>query len=52
MFQGVLQGERFARLCESLTAWYDEQEVSQRAANYLMSWLDRGLVSRIVVESS
>lgn len=40
----ILKGENFSALCEFLLQDTDEDQASQLALNYLLSWLDDGLI--------
>ena len=41
----MLNGDNFAHLCEQLLSQSSEQDISQLALNYLLSWLDDGILT-------
>lgn len=41
----MLQGHNFAELCDALLSQTSEQDVSQLALNYLLSWIDDGILA-------
>jgi Putative DNA-binding domain len=43
----LIKDKTFGELCEGLCNWYDEQEVSMRAASLLKSWIQSGLFAGI-----
>lgn len=44
----LLQGGDFAQLCEALLPHMPPEQVPQQAVGYLSSWLEQGLISRLV----
>lgn len=43
----MLEGHNFADLCQALLSQVSEQEVSQLALNYLLSWIDDGIIANL-----
>lgn len=45
----VIQGMSFAALCEGLCQWMMPEEVGMKAASYLKSWIQQGILSQLGV---
>jgi hypothetical protein len=45
----ALHGEPFSAMCERMTAWVAEDQVSGQALGLLQKWLDQGLIVRLDV---
>lgn len=45
----LFQGASFAALCEGLCEWISMDEVAMRAASYLKGWIQKGILSQVVV---
>lgn len=50
MWDHAANGATFAKLCQTLTAQGSDAEPSARAATYLASWIDSGLLSSASAE--
>lgn len=44
----VLQGISFGALCKGLCQWINPEEVGMRAASYLKSWIQNGMISQLL----
>jgi hypothetical protein len=44
------KGVRFADLCTMLAVYNDPRSAPARAAGFLKTWLDAGLLTRVVTE--
>ncbi len=40
----MLSGDDFAQLCEQLLSQSTDEDISQLALNYLLSWVDDGIL--------
>lgn len=49
VLQGLQQGLSFGQICEKLTEWYAPEEVAQHAVNFLVRWLNDGMLSEVTV---
>lgn len=47
----IICGATFGELCEGLCQFMDEQEVGMRAASFLKSWIQSGLLSGITIKT-
>ena len=47
--ESMLKGKNFEAICEALSDDMDQEQVSVFAANTLMSWLDKGVISKLVL---
>jgi hypothetical protein len=47
MLDAVQNNASFADLCEGLCQWVHEEEVAMRAASYLKSWIQKGILASI-----
>ena len=47
----AVDGKRFGELCAGLCRWNAEDEVPLRGASLLKTWLEEGLVSRVLIAS-
>lgn len=47
----IIQGMSFAALCEGLCQWVAPEEVGMKAASYLKSWIQKGILSQLRVGS-
>ncbi|RZA02993.1 MAG: DUF2063 domain-containing protein [Moraxellaceae bacterium] len=45
-----LNNKNFSDICEGLCTWLSADQVPQKAAQYLQSWLQNGLVSKIITD--
>ncbi|MFJ1266964.1 DUF2063 domain-containing protein [Legionella lytica] len=45
----LAQGASFGSLCEGLCQWVVEEEVGMHVASYLKSWIQRGLLSELLM---
>lgn len=45
----VMQGLSFGEVCEGLCQWVAIDEVGMRAASFLKSWIQRGIVSQLLL---
>lgn len=43
------QGISFALLCEGFCQWFEPEEVGMRAASYLKGWIQKGMVSKLLI---
>lgn len=50
MIRGFETGKSFAEICERLADIVPEDEVSARAAGYLNTWVNEGIISRFLTE--
>ena len=46
------QGVPFGSLCEGLCQWIEPEEVGMHAASFLKGWIQKGMLSRLVLMSS
>lgn len=44
------QGLSFGELCEGLCHWIPVEQVGERAASFLKGWIEKGLISRLIVD--
>lgn len=45
----LIQGLSFGELCEGFCQWFKPEEVAMRAASYLKTWIQNGVISRLQI---
>jgi hypothetical protein len=45
----MIQGLSFGELCEGLCQWVPVEEVGMRAATYLKNWIQKGMLSKLLI---
>ena len=48
MIMGVLSGDTFSTLCESMVYFIPEQKVSEQTVEYLLTWIQFGIIRKFI----